>query len=91
MTGFPKILHQLHLFEEDGVSYAADLEKARVVELSSVMLDIPKLTETQTDDAIGETLKAPYQEDDISEAFEKCAELELIMKCQQNLANDWHF
>ena len=32
-----------------------------------------------------ETLKVSYQEDDISEAFEKCAELELIMKCQQNL------
>ena len=34
---------------------------------------------------IVETLKASYQEDDISEAFEKCAEPELIMKCQQNL------
>ena len=76
MLGFPKILHQLHLFEEDGVPYAADLEKARVVELSGVMMDILKLAETQTDDAIVETLSASYEEVDISEAFEKFAELE---------------
>ncbi|MDE0684174.1 MAG: glycosyltransferase family 4 protein [Candidatus Poribacteria bacterium] len=76
MLGFPKILHQLHLFEEEGVPYAADLDKARVVELSAVMTDILKLAETQTDDAIVETLSASYEEDDISEAFERFAELE---------------
>ena len=46
------MLHPLHLFEEDGVAYAADLEKARVVELSAVMTDILKLAETETDDTI---------------------------------------
>ena len=76
MIGFPKILHQLHLFEEEGVPYAADLDKARVVELSAVMLDILKLAETQTDDAIVETLSPSYEEDDISEAFQRFAELE---------------
>ncbi|MDE0014575.1 MAG: glycosyltransferase family 4 protein, partial [Candidatus Poribacteria bacterium] len=76
MLGFPKILHQLHLFEEDSVPYVADLDKARVVELSAVMMDILKLAETQTDDAIVETLSASYEEDDISEAFERFAELE---------------
>ena len=40
------MLHPLHLFEAEGVPYAADLEKARVVELSAVMLDILKLAET---------------------------------------------
>ena len=34
---FPKTLYPLHIFEEDEVFYAADLEKARVVELSVVM------------------------------------------------------
>ncbi len=76
MLGFPKILHQLHLFEEEGVPYVADLDKARVVELSAVMMDILKLAEMQTDDAIVETLSASYEEDDISEAFERFAELE---------------
>jgi len=76
MLGFPKILHQLHLFEEDSVPYVADLDKARVIELSAVMMDILKLAETQTDDAIVETLSASYEEDDISEAFERFAELE---------------
>ena len=76
MLGFPKILHQIHLFEEEGVPYVADLDKARVVELSAVMMDILKLAETQTDDAIVETLSASYEEEDISEAFERFAELE---------------
>ena len=39
-------------------------------------MDILKLAETQTDDAIVETLSTSYQEDDISEAFERFAELE---------------
>ena len=76
MLGFPKMLHRLHLFEKAGVTYAADIEKARVVELSVVMVDILKLAETQTDAAMVETLKTAYAEDDIVEAFERCAELE---------------
>ena len=76
LLDFPKMLHPLYLFEEGGVSYAADLEKARVVELSAVMADILKLAETQTNDVIVETLRAAYGEDDISEAFERFAELE---------------
>ena len=76
MLGLPKMLHQLHLFEDDGVSYAADLEKARVVELSAVMVDVLKLAETQTDEAIVEVLSASYEDDEISEAFERFSELE---------------
>ena len=70
------MLHPLYLFEEEGVFYAADLEKARVVELSTVMADILKLAETQTNKAIVQTLSASYEEDDISEAFERFSELE---------------
>ena len=70
------MLHQLHLFEEDGVAYAADLEKARVVELSAVMTDILKLAETETDGTIVEKLEASYPADEISEAFARCSELE---------------
>ena len=76
MLGLPKILHQLHLFEEEGVPYAADLEKARVVELSAVMVDVLKLAETQTDAAILEKLDASYQAAEIAEAFERFSELE---------------
>ena len=76
MLDFPKILHQLHIFEADGNFYAADLEKARVVELSAVMMEALKLVETQTDDAIVETLSASYEDDEISEAFERLSELE---------------
>ena len=76
MIGFPKMLHQLHLFEEDGVAYAADLEKARVVELSAVMVDILKLADTETDTAIVETLATTYTADEISEAFEQFSDLE---------------
>ena len=76
MLDFPKTLHQLHLFEEDGVLYAADLNKARVIEVSAVMADILKLAETQTNDEIFQMLKASYVEDDIFEAFERFEELE---------------
>ena len=76
LLDFPKMLHQLHLFEAEGVSYAADLEKARVVELSAVMADILKLAETQTHAVIVEILSTSYEADDISEAFETFAELE---------------
>ena len=76
MLGLPKMLHQLHLFEDDGVSYAADMEKARVVELSAVMVDVLKLAETQTDEAIVEVLSTSYEDDEISEAFERFSELQ---------------
>ena len=76
MFDFPKTLHQLHLFEAEGVLYAADIEKARVVELSTVMVDILKLAETQTNEGIVQTLKTSYIEDDILEAFERFEELE---------------
>lgn len=92
MLGLPKMLHQLHLFEEEGVSYAADLEKARVVELSAVMVDILKLAETQTDVAIVETLETSYTGDEISEAFEQLAELEkqgLLFNRGEDLTNSF--
>ena len=76
MLDFPKTLHQLHLFEEEEVFYAADIEKARVVALSAVMVDILKLAETQTNEVIVQTLKTTYVEDDILEAFERFTELE---------------
>ena len=76
MFDFPKTLHQLHLFEESGVCYAADIEKARAVELSAVMVEILKLAETQTNEEIVQTLKTSYIEDDILEAFERFEELE---------------
>ena len=76
MLDFPKMLHQLYLFEKDSVFYAADLEKARVVELSAVMVDILKLVETCTEDVIVERLSVSYTADDISEAFQQFAALE---------------
>ena len=75
MFDFPKTLHQLHLFEEDGVLYAADIEKTRAIELSAVMADILKLAETQTNEEIVQTLKTSYIEDDILEGFERFEEL----------------
>ena len=76
MFDFPKTLHPLHLFEADGVLYAADIEKARVVELSAVMADILELAETQANEEIVQTLKiSSYIEDDILEAFERFEEL----------------
>ena len=76
MFDFPKTLHPLHLFEEKGSFYAADIQKARVVELSAVMADILKFAETHTNDEIRQTLKTAYREDDIFEAFERFEELE---------------
>ena len=76
MLDFPKTLHELHLFEEDGVFYAADIEKARVVELSATMADILKLAATQTYEDIVQMLKTSYAETDIAEAFERLVELE---------------
>ena len=74
MLDFPKSLHQLHFFEEGGVLYAADLDKARLVEISTVMSDILKLAETQTTEAITQTLKPVYEETAIEEAFSRLAE-----------------
>ena len=56
--------------------YAADTEKARLVELSPAMADILKLAETQTNDEIVQVLKTSYGEDDILEAFERFEALE---------------
>ncbi len=90
MFDFPKTLHQLHLFEENGVFYAADIEKARAVELSAVMVEILKLAETQTNEEIVQTLKTSYIEDDILEAFERFEELEkegLLFNRGENLTD----
>ena len=76
MFDFPKTLHPLHLFEEEGTLYAADIEKARIVELSAVMVDILKLAETQTNEEIIQMLKTSYIEDDLFEAFERFEEIE---------------
>ena len=73
---FPKTLHPLHIFEEDEVLYAADLEKARIVELSVVMVEMLKFAETQNDQEIQRTLRKSYPDDDILEAFERFAALE---------------
>ena len=76
MFDFPRVLHRLHLFEEDGVLYAADIEKARVIEISVVMVDILKLAEKQTSEEIVQTLNTSYPEDEILEAFERFSEFE---------------
>lgn len=73
---FPKTLHPLHVFEEDEVLYAADLEKARVVELSVVMAEMLKFAETRNDQEIQRTLGNSYADDDILEAFERFTALE---------------
>ena len=70
------MLHALYLFEEVGASYAADLEKGRIVELSAAMADVLKLAETQTHTGIVRTLRASHAEDDILQAFERLAALE---------------
>ena len=73
---FPKTLHPLHIFQEDEVLYAADLEKARIVELSVVMAEMLKFAETQNDQEIRRTLGNFYADDDILEAFERFTALE---------------
>ena len=86
------MLHALYFFQEAGASYVADLEKARVVELSAAMVDILKLAETQTHSGIVRTLRASYAEEAILEAFEKLAELEkegLLFNRGENL--QWSF
>jgi len=92
LLDFPKMLHALYFFEEAGASYAADLEKARVVELSAAMADILKLAETQTHTEIVRILRASYAEEAILEAFERLAELEkegLLFNRGENL--QWSF
>ena len=76
MFDFPRVLHRLYLFEEDGVLYAADIEKARVIEISAVMVDILKLADEQTSEEIVQTLNTSYSEDEILEAFETFSEFE---------------
>ena len=76
MFDFPRVLHRLYLFEEDGVLYAADIEKARVIEISTVMVDILKLAEERRSAEIVQTLNTSYPQDEILEAFERFAEFE---------------
>ncbi len=69
--------------------YAADIEKARTVELSPAMAGILKLAETQTNDEIVQMLKGTYSEDDIFEAFKRFEELEkegLLFNRGENLS-----
>ena len=76
MFNFPRTLHRLYVFEEDAVFYAADLEKAQVIEISAVMVDILKLAAGQTSEEIVQALYTSYSEDEILEAFERFAEIE---------------
>ena len=76
MFNFPRTLHRLYVFEEDAVFYAADLEKAQVIEISAVMVDILKLAEARRSEEIVQTLQPSYSEDEILEAFERFEELE---------------
>ena len=73
---FPKTLHPIHIFEEDEVFYVADLDKARVVELSVVMAEMLKFAETRNDQEIQQILGNSYTDDDLLEAFERFAALE---------------
>ena len=70
MLDFPKHLHQLHIFENDGGLYAADLDKASLIEVSATIADILKLAETRTTKEITEILETAYAEDEIAQAFE---------------------
>jgi glycosyltransferase involved in cell wall biosynthesis len=74
MLDFPKSLHQLHIFKQDGCLYAADLDKARIVEISPVIADILKFAETQTREEIVEGLKTLYSDEEIKNAFETLTE-----------------
>ena len=74
MLDFPKPLHQLHIFEKEGQLYAADLEKATLVEISAVTADILKFAETQTGEEIAEGLKTLYSDEEIKDAFETLTE-----------------
>ena len=76
MFNFPRTLHRLYVFEEDAVFYAADLEKARVIEISAVMVDVLKLAEVRRSEEIVQTLQPSYSEAEILEAFERFEELE---------------
>ena len=73
---FPKTLHPLHIFREDNLVYAADLEKARVVELTVVMAEILAIAETRSDKEIQQSLKETYTDAQITEAFETLAAFE---------------
>lgn len=70
MLDFPRSLHQFHVFEQDGELYAADLDKARIVEISAVISNILKLAETQTTEEITQVLKTTYSDTEITQAFE---------------------
>ena len=74
MLDFPKHLHQLHIFQKDGGLYAADLDKAHLVEISPVIAEILKLAETQTREKIAEGLKTLYNDEEIKDAFEALTE-----------------
>ena len=74
MLNFPRPLHQLHIFEKDDRLYAADLDKASLIEISAVIVDILKLSGTRTTDAITTTLKTAYSDEDIEGAFETLTE-----------------
>ncbi len=69
MLKFPRPLHQLHIFEQDGGLYAADLDKARLVEISSAIADILKFAETKTTEEFTQSLKEAYSDNEIEEAF----------------------
>ncbi len=76
MINFPKILHQIDLFEEDGIHYAADFDKGHLVKISAVIADILKRANTHTNQTITSALKTSYPENEINKAFEKLENFE---------------
>ena len=75
MFDFPRVLHRLYLFEEDGVLYAADIEKARVIEISAVMVDILKLADKQTSEEADNVYEVDIRVSDFGRLSRKLNEI----------------
>ena len=69
MIKLPSNHQQIHTFENDGVSYVANLEKGEVIEIDALSSDILTLSKTNDQAAVLKSLSNKYAEVEILEAL----------------------
>lgn len=70
MIKLPRNLQQIHIFQEDGVWYVANLQMGEVIQIDPIIADILTLCPTNDNAGVIKNLKDKHTENDICEALE---------------------
>lgn len=69
MIQLPRNLQQVHIFEEDGISYVANLQSGEVIQIDPLTADILTLCETNDNTGVLKILSDRYPEGEILEGL----------------------